>query len=113
MHSVPCAVMSTMVLAVSADVGGSTPSAHGAACGAAGPRRRRDCSAKEGSVDDDDDVEGDVEIDAAASLDVAAAEGAAAALGTTVELLEAGAVPDGVDDATRALSWAAKADMAA
>ena len=102
MHSVPCAVMSTMVLAVSAEVGGSTPSAQGAACGAEGPRRRRDCNAKDGS--DDDDVEG-VEIDAAASLDVAAAEtaAAAAALGTTaaVEHLEDDA--DGVV-ATRDLS---------
>jgi hypothetical protein len=31
LHSVPCAVMSTMVLAVSAEVGGSIPSAQGAA----------------------------------------------------------------------------------
>ena len=110
-HSVPCAVMSTMVLAVSEEVGGSIPSAQGAACGAAGARRRRHCSAKDGS--DDDDVEGAVEIDAS-SLDVAAAAVAAAAavLGTTaaVEHLEADAAADGVDT-TRALSWAAKADI--
>ena len=109
-HSVPCAVMSTMVLAVSAAVGGSSPSSQGAAWGAAGTRRRlqRDCDAKDGS---DDDVEGAVvEIDDAAGLEDVAA--AAAALGTTFEHLGAAAAAVDGADATRALSRAAKADIA-
>ena len=65
-HSVPCAVMSTMVLAVAAEVGGSTPSTQGAACGATGARRRRYCDAKEGGDDDvGDEVEGVEIIDGA------------------------------------------------
>jgi len=100
--------MSTMVLAVSAEVGGSTPSAQGAACGAAGARRWRRCDAKERGVDDDvdDEVEG-VEIIDGASRNAAAG----AALGSTVAgLLEAAAADA---DGTRALSWAAREAMVA
>ncbi len=109
----PCAVMSTMVFAVSAEVGGSTPSAQGAAAwGAAGPLRRlrRECNAIDGSDEDDDDVEGAAEIDDDDDDDAASLDVVAAALGTTAvveELLEA------AFDATRALNWAARADIGA